>query len=57
MSFFLMMLKIMIIFLALDDEGITLKLYSHGQLLARLVARNLQWGGAVSEVWNQTETV
>ena len=35
----------MIIFLALDDEGITLKLYSHGQLQARLVAKNLQWGG------------
>ena len=40
-----MMLKIMIILLASDDEGTTLKLHSHGQLLARLVARNLQWVG------------
>ena len=31
----------MIILLAWDDEGITLKLHSHG----RLLARNLQWEG------------
>ena len=36
-----MMLTIMIILLAWDDEGITLKLHSHG----RLLARNLQWEG------------
>ena len=40
-----MMLKVMIIPLALDDEGITLRLHSHGQLLAMLLARSLQWGG------------
>ena len=34
-----MMLTIMVILLAWDDEGITLKLHSQGQLLAR----NLQW--------------
>ena len=35
----------MIILLAWDDEGITLKLHSHGRLLARCLARNLQWEG------------
>ena len=40
-----MMLKIMIILLASDDEGITLRLHSHGRLLAKLVAMNLQWRG------------
>ena len=43
-----MMLKIMIILLASDDEGITLRLHSHGRLLAKLVVRNLQWGGGLS---------
>ena len=42
-----MMLTIVIILLAWDDEGITLKLHSHGRLLARCLARNLQWGGGV----------
>ena len=37
-----MMLKIMIVLLVLDEEVITFKLHSHGRLLARLVARNLQ---------------
>ena len=40
-----MMLKIMIIPLALDDEGITLRLHSHERILAWLVARNLQLRG------------
>ena len=40
-----MMLTIMIILLAWDDEGITLKLHSHGRLLPRCLARNLQWEG------------
>ena len=39
-----MILKVIIILLASDDEGITLKLHSQGRLLARLVAKNLQWG-------------
>ena len=56
-AFFWMMLTIMIILLAWDDEGITLKLHSHGRLLARCLARNLQWEGVCSEVWNQTYTV
>ena len=43
-----MMLKIMIIPLALDDEGITLRLHSHGRLLVRLVASDLQWGRGLS---------
>ena len=42
-----MMLTIMIILLAWDDEGITLKLHSHGRLLARCLARNLQMEGGV----------
>ena len=42
-----MMLTIMIVLLAWDDEGITLKLHSHGRLLARCLARNLQWEGGV----------
>ena len=57
MSFLFNYVKIMIILLTLDDKGITLKLHSHGWILARLVARNLLGGGVVSEVWNQTETV
>ena len=40
-----MTLTIMLILLAWDDEGITLKLHSHGRLLARCLARNLQWEG------------
>ena len=40
-----MMLTIVIILLAWDDEGITLKLHSHERLLARCLARNLQWEG------------
>ena len=51
-----MMLKTMIILLASDDEGITLKLHSHGRLSAKLVARNLQWWGGLSHK-NQTKTV
>ena len=35
----------MIILLASDEEGITLKLHSNGRLLARLVVRSLHWGG------------
>ena len=38
-----MMLTIMVILLARDDEGITLKLHSQGRLLTRCLARNLQW--------------
>ena len=41
-----MTLTIMIILLAWDDEGITLKLHSHG----RLLARNLQWKGVFKGV-------
>ena len=40
-----MMLKVMIVFLASDEEGITLKIHLHRRLLARHVARNLKWGG------------
>ena len=40
-----MMLTIMIILLAWDDEGITFKLHSHERLLARCLARILQWEG------------
>ena len=45
-----MMLTIMIILLAWDDKGITLKLHSHGQLLAWCLARNLQWEGVFGGV-------
>ena len=36
---------IMIILLAWDGQGITLKLHLLGRLLARCLARNLQWEG------------
>ena len=36
----------MIMLLAWDEEGITLKLHSHG----RLLARNLQWEGVFKGV-------
>ena len=39
-----MMVKIMIILLASDDKGITLKLHLHGRLLARRATKNLEWG-------------
>ena len=42
MSFLLNDVKIMIIHLASDDQGITLKLLLQGQLLARRVAMNLK---------------
>ena len=45
-----MTLTIMIILLVWDDEGITLKLHSHGRLLARCLARNLQWEGVFKGV-------
>ena len=51
-----MMLKIMIIRLASDNEGTTFKLHSHEQPLARFVARNLQLGGCFGNV-SYTETV
>ena len=50
-----MMLKITIILLASDDEGITLKLHLHRRLLARHIARNLKWGdyfGGVTPNWD-----
>ena len=40
-----MMLKIMIILLASDDQGITFKLHLLGRLFAWRVARNLKLGG------------
>ena len=43
-----MMLTIMIILLAWDDEGITLKLHSHGRLLeVRVPSQEFAMGGGV----------
>ena len=43
MSFLLNDVKIMIIFLASDDQMITLKLHLQGRLLGMRVAWNLKW--------------